>query len=206
MIRQFSHDTALLLVDCQKGVNVLEYWGGPAGRRCNPDAEDNIRALLDAFRNGGVPVLFTQHDSREAGSPLKISEPGGEFIDGIEPGPAEQVFVKDVNSGFIGTGLELTLRRNRIHRLVTVGFFTNMCVETTVRMSNNLGFDTYLVDDACACSNRVGPDGTDYDAELVQSIAVAGMHREFCTALKTADALELLQHDVDRLDRVQGNE
>ena len=111
-----------------------------------------------------------------------------------------------MNSGFIGTALELTLRRNRIHRLVTVGFFTNMCVETTVHMSNNLGFDTYLADDACACSNRVGPDGTDYDAELVQSMAIAGMHREFCTALKTADALELLQHDVDRIDRAQGNE
>ena len=90
--------------------------------------------------------------------------------------------------------------------LVTVGFFTNMCVATTVRMAGNLGFDTYLVDDACACTNRVGPDGTDYDAELIHDTTVANLHGEFCTALKTSEALELLDGDVERLERVQGNE
>jgi len=27
-----------------------------------------------------------------------------------------------------------------------------------------MGYDTCLIDDACACTNRVGPDGTDYEA------------------------------------------
>ena len=50
MITQFSSDTALLLVDVQKGVDVLEHWGGPTGRRNNPDAESHMLRLLAAFR------------------------------------------------------------------------------------------------------------------------------------------------------------
>ena len=39
MIRQFGKETPLLLIDVQKGVDVLQHWGGPTGRRNNPDAE-----------------------------------------------------------------------------------------------------------------------------------------------------------------------
>ncbi|MEK6248678.1 MAG: hypothetical protein N2C12_10895, partial [Planctomycetales bacterium] len=66
--------------------------------------------------------------------------------------------------------------------------------------------DTYLVDDACACTNRVGPDGKDYDADLIHEVTVACLHGEFCTALKTTAALDLLNGNVQQLERVQGNE
>ena len=42
MIRKFQEDTALLLVDVQKGVNDTNYYGGTNGRRNNPSAEKNI--------------------------------------------------------------------------------------------------------------------------------------------------------------------
>ena len=81
-----------------------------------------------------------------------------------------------------------------------------MCVATTVRMAGNMGYDTYLIDDACACTNRVGPDGTDYDAELIHNTSVANLNGEFCTALITETTLELLDGNNERLERVQGNE
>ena len=86
------------------------------------------------------------------------------------------------------------------------GFFTNMCVETTTRMAGNLGFDTYLVHDGCATTNRVGSDGVDHDPELVHQMTVANLHGEFCTAITGADAVGLLDSDNSTLDRVQGNE
>ena len=113
---------------------------------------------------------------------------------------------KDVNSGFVGTDLEIQLRRKGISRLVIVGFFTNMCVETTTRMAGNLGFDTYLVPDCCATSNRIGLDGADYDPELVHDMTVANLHREFCTAITPGDVLGLLDADAPGLERIQGNE
>ncbi|MEO0939699.1 MAG: isochorismatase family protein [Pseudomonadota bacterium] len=35
------------------------------------------------------------------------------------------------------------------------GYFTNFCVETTTRMAGNMGFDCYLLHDACATANRI---------------------------------------------------
>lgn len=206
MIQQFNQDTALLLIDVQRGVDVLEHWGGPTARRNNPDAETTMISLLDGFRTRGLPVAFTRHDSREAASPLKFDLPTGQQKPGFEPGDGEIVVNKDVNSGFVGTSLELQLRRARIQRLVVAGFFTNMCVETTTRMAGNLGFDTYLVHDACATTNRIGLDGTDHAPELVHDMTVANLHGEFCTAIAGLDAMALLSADVSALSRMQGNE
>ena len=206
MIKQFLADTALLLVDVQKGVDVLQHWGGVTGRRNNPSAEPNMLKLLEAWRKAGHTVAFTRHDSREAASPLKFSLPTGEQKPGFETRNGEIVVEKDVNSGFIGTSLEVQLRRGGINRLVIAGFFTNMCIETTTRMAGNLGFDTYLVHDCCATSNRIGIDGTDYEPEQVHDMTVANLHGEFCTAITTLDALALVAGDVGALERKQGNE
>ncbi|MGA1247185.1 MAG: cysteine hydrolase family protein, partial [Ilumatobacteraceae bacterium] len=192
MIKQFGRETALLLIDVQVGVDVLSHWGGPTGRRNNPDAENKMLQLLAAWRVAKLQVAFTRHDSREAASPLKFSLPTGAQKPGFEPVAGEIVVEKDVNSGFIGTDLEIQLRRAKISRLAIVGFFTNFCVETTTRMAGNLGFDTYLVEDCCSTSNRVGPDGVDRDPELVHAMTVANLHGEFCTAIKFSDALGLV--------------
>ena len=205
MIRRFGKDTALLVIDAQKGVNSLEHWGGAHARRNNLNAEDKIRELLDHWRQAAMAVFYTQHDSREPDSPLKVSLPTGAFMAGLEPRATESVVVKDVNGGFIGTNLEILLRRAGISRLVVAGFFTNMCVETTVRQGGNMGYDIYLAEDACATTNRIGFDGTSYDAETVHALSVASMHREFCTALKTADVIGLLQVDAAAIQRAIGN-
>ncbi|MEY3339988.1 MAG: Isochorismatase family protein YecD [Actinomycetota bacterium] len=206
MIKQFGRETALLLIDVQVGVDVLSHWGGPTGRRNNPDAENKMLQLLAAWRVAKLQVAFTRHDSREAASPLKFSLPTGAQKPGFEPVVGEIVVEKDVNSGFIGTDLEIQLRRANISRLAIVGFFTNFCVETTTRMSGNLGFDTYLVEDCCSTSNRVGPDGVDRDPEVVHAMTVANLHGEFCTAIKFSDALGLVTGDNTSLSRCQGNE
>ncbi|MEY3748205.1 MAG: hypothetical protein RLZZ449_99 [Actinomycetota bacterium] len=206
MITKFTSDTALLLIDCQVGVDVLSHWGGPTGRRNNPDAESHMLRILASWRQAGLPVAFTMHDSIEKDSPLKLSLPTGKQKPGFEPQPGDIAVSKDVNSGFVGTSLEVDLRRKGVNRLVCVGFFTNMCVETTVRMAGNMGFDTYLVPDCCATSNRIGWDGADYDPELVHDMTVANLNGEFCTALTVGDTLALIEGDAPHLDRVQGNE
>ena len=206
MIKQFGRETALLLIDVQVGVDVLSHWGGSNGRRNNPDAEAKMSQLLAAWRNAKLQVAFTRHDSRESASPLKFSLPTGAQKPGFEPAAGEIVVEKDVNSGFIGTDLEIQLRRAKISRLAIVGFFTNFCVETTTRMAGNLGFDTYLIEDCCSASNRIGPDGIDRDPELVHAMTVANLHGEFCTAIKFADALGLVTADNNQLSRCQGNE
>ncbi|WP_394934716.1 isochorismatase family protein [uncultured Ilumatobacter sp.] len=206
MIPAFGADTALLLIDVQVGVDVLKHWGGPTGRRNNPNAESVMLDVLAAWREVGRQVAFTRHDSRETASPLKLALPTGAQKPGFETMADDLVVSKDVNSAFVGTSLEVGLRRRGINRLVVAGFFTNFCVETTTRMAGNLGFDTYLVHDGCAATNRIGPNAVDHDAELVHEMSVANLHGEFCTAITGADAASLLVGDARHLDRVQGNE
>ena len=81
-----------------------------------------------------------------------------------------------------------------------------MCVETTVRMAGNMGYDTYLIPDGCATTNRIGIDGVDYDPEVVHAMTIANLHGEFCTVIKPSEAIALLHADATNLNRVQGNE
>jgi len=206
MIEKFDKSTVLLLVDVQKGVNDVKYYGGPSGKRNNDSAEENMRCLLTEWRRLGKRVAFTRHNSRELNSPLKLSLETGKQIEGLDIHGSDIVVDKDVNSGFIGTSLELELRRSGISRLVVMGFYTNYCIETTVRMAGNLGFDTYLVHDACAAINTLGHDGSYYDAELVHNMSIASLHGEFCTAISKEVAMKLCIEDCLGLERVQGNE
>ena len=206
MILKFNSSTALIVVDTQKGVNDTTYYGGLNGRRNNPEAEKNIIMIIKKWRETDRQLVFTMHNSREKNSPLKLNLESGQQLDGMEPEKNDIVIKKDVNSGFIGTSLELNLRRSGIQRLVVLGFFTNVCVETTVRMAGNLGFDTYLVHDACAAMNCIGHNKFDYDPDLVHNMAIANLHGEFCTAISTKDALSLCDNNVEFLYRAQGNE
>ena len=206
MIHRFSSDTALLLIDVQVGVDDLSHWGGVNGRRNNPDAEAVMLSLLSTWRDHALPVAFTRHDSIEDTSPLKLSLPSGDLKPGFSIADEDVSVVKNVNSGFVGTSLHEDFKGREISRLVVVGFFTNMCVETTVRMAGNMGYDTYLVAEGCATTNRVGPDGVDRDPELVHDMTVTNLHGEFCTALSPADVVDLIAADRADLVRVQGNE
>jgi nicotinamidase-related amidase len=206
MIQQFGADTVLLLIDVQKGVHVVDHWGGPSGRMNNAACQDRLVALLSAFRAAGRTVAFTRHDSLEPDSPLKLSLPTGEQLKGLETGPDDIVVEKNVNSAFIGTSMEADLRKRGIRRLVVAGYFTNFCVETTVRMAGNMGYDVYLAHDACATCNRIDLNGVDHDPDLLHDIAVAAMNGEFCTALDTQTLIRLLLAPAIDLNRVQGNE
>ena len=206
MIHRFSSDTALLLIDVQVGVDDLSHWGGVNGRRNNPDAEAVMLSLLSTWREHALPVAFTRHDSIEDTSPLKLSLPSGDLKPGFSIADEDISVVKNVNSGFVGTSLHEDFKAREISRLVVVGFFTNMCVETTVRMAGNMGYDTYLIAEGCATTNRVGPDGVDRDPELVHDMTVTNLHGEFCTALSPADVVDLIAADRADLVRVQGNE
>lgn len=178
---------ALLLIDVQKGFDD-PIWG----RRNNQEAEAKIGHLLTAWREAAAPVLHVRHDSRYPELPLHPANPGNAFKPVAEPLPGEPVFAKQVNSAFIGTGLESYLHQVGIERLVIVGLTTDHCVSTTARMGGNLGFDVVVVSDATATFDRQGPNGDTYSAEEVHRINLASLHGEFARVMDTAEALKLL--------------
>lgn len=180
-------DTALLLIDVQKGFEDPSW-----GRRNNPDAEVNMARLLTAWRERGLPVIHVRHCSVEPASPLRPELAGNAFKDEVAPLPGEKEFSKTVNSAFIGTGLEQHLRERGIAALVIVGLTTDHCVSTTTRMAANLGFGVTLVGDAAAAFEREGPDGRTYPAEEIHTINLVSLNGEFCVVRTTAGVLASL--------------
>ena len=74
--------------------------------------------------------------------------------------------------------------------LIVTGVVTHNCVEATVRMAGNLGFDTYLVEDAAFTFGKKDWNGTWRTADEVHAMSLANLDREFCTVVGTKDVLE----------------
>lgn len=181
---KISANTALLLIDVQNHFDDLSL-----GRRNNPDAEENMAALLQMWRKTNRPVIHIQHIS----NPSSPHHPGRDIKDIVAPLPHEPVMIKNVNSSFIGTNLESHLKDFGIESLVIVGLTTDHCVSTTTRMAKNLGFIPYIVSDATATFDRISFDGELYRAEDIHNLALVSLHEEFATVIDTKGVLELLE-------------
>lgn len=180
-------NAVLLVIDVQQAF-LDPSWG----HRNNPEAEANIARLLAAWRRDGRPVHHVHHASRTPEGLFRRGTSGHEPKPEAVPAPGEPVHVKEVNSSFIGTNLEADLRKEGVDTLVAVGLITNHCVSTTARMAGNLGFNTYVVEDATATFDRAGLDGTMRLAAEVHASALSDLSGEFATITRTDEVLQAL--------------
>lgn len=180
---------ALLLVDIQKAFLEKDY---PGLIRNNENAEFICGKILKKWRTLDLPIIHVRHSSTNPESKLHKSRPGFEFNDYVTPLETEMVLTKEVNSAFIGTNLENILIKSQIDTLVIVGMTTNHCISTTVRMSGNLGFDTYLISDSTACYNTKGINGEIIDCNTIYNSALASLQEEFATVIDSKELFDIL--------------
>jgi nicotinamidase-related amidase len=180
---------ALLVVDVQMAFAQFDAEGRT---RSTPEAEDNIRRLLDGFRARGGMICHIHHHSHEPGSPFTAGLPGNAVQPCAAPRAGETVYIKHVSSGFIGTSLEADLRSAGIAHVLLCGAEANRCVETTARMAGNLGFDMLYASDAVWAYGATGPDGRHHTPEEVLSMTLCNMQGEFGTVVTADEALALL--------------
>ena len=180
---------ALLLVDIQKAFLEKDY---PGLIRNNEHAEFICGKILKKWRTLDLPIIHVRHSSSNPESKLHKSRPGFEFNDYVTPLETEMVLTKEVNSAFIGTNLENILIKSQIDTLVIVGMTTNHCISTTVRMSGNLGFDTYLISDSTACYNTKGINGEIIDCNTIYNSALASLQEEFATVIDSKELFDVL--------------
>lgn len=180
---------ALLLVDIQKAFLEKDY---PGLIRNNEHAEFICGKILKKWRTLDLPIIHVRHSSTNPESKLHKSRPGFEFNDYVTPLETEMVLTKEVNSAFIGTNLENILIKSHIDTLVIVGMTTNHCISTTVRMSGNLGFDTYLISDSTACYNTKGLNGEIIPCNTIYNSALASLQEEFATVIDSKELFDIL--------------
>ena len=178
-------NSALILIDQQQGIHHPKL-----GPRNNPQAEERIAELLEHWRAMGRPVIHVQHLSRSPDSVFWPQQSGVEFQQRFRPQVGEWVVQKEVPDAFCGTALEAGLREREITQLVVVGVATNNSVESTARTAGNLGFATWVVEDACYTFDKADFFGNPRSAEEVHAMSLANLHGEYATVVAAAELLQ----------------
>jgi biuret amidohydrolase len=137
-----------------------------------------VRRLLSAARERGIPVIHTREGHRSdlsdlsavkrrraagAGAPigsvgplgrlLVRGEPGHAIIEELTPVVGEPVIDKPGFGAFHATDLEVLLRTAGITSLTLAGVTTDICVHSTLREAVDRGFECVTVGDACAAAD-----------------------------------------------------
>lgn len=182
---QLHENAALLLIDQQKGI--LHPRLGP---RNNPEAELRMLELLAFWRHSARPVIHVHHLSRSPDSVFWPGQSGVQVQDRFEPVAGERLIQKQVPDAFSGTRLETDLRGAGIGQLVIVGVATNNSVESTARTAGNLGFDTWVVEDACFTFDKADYFGNPRTAGEVHAMSLGNLHGEYATVVSAGQVLE----------------
>jgi nicotinamidase-related amidase len=140
--------TALIVIDLQKGIVALPL--------VHPVTEvvSNARALADAFRSHGLPVVLVNVAGVATGrteQPRRTTSfPSGwtDLISELNQQPTDHAITKYTPGAFPKTGLEEHLRSVGVTQVVVSGIATSIGVESTARQAYENGFHVTLAIDA----------------------------------------------------------
>lgn len=159
MITELDQQTALVLIDLQKGIL--------AGDKAHPleGVLKNAAALIDVFHKAGLPVVIVNVNPGGAAwtrsrkdapmsAPKKPGEQAGfpkEFLEIVDEIPAhpDDIFVtKHTWNAFFETELHEELLKRNVTGIVLGGVSTSIGVEGTARAAAELGYNVSFATDA----------------------------------------------------------
>ena len=179
--------TALIIVDIQN-----DYFQNGRMELVNPDkAAANAAKVLEYFRKNNKENIF--HVQHIAAAPslgffLPDTE-GAEIHKTVQPMEDETIVVKNFPNSYLKTDLESKLRENGVTKVVVIGMMTHMCIDATVRASVDLGFETVLIEDACA-TRDMSYDGKTVPAEQVHTAFISALGSMYCEVTSTENFLK----------------
>lgn len=119
-----EREMVLLVVDTQRAlVN--------DGLYCYEQFVENIEHLIQKARENYIEVIYVVHDDGME-SELTKGKSGFEIFEKFKPSVEEQIFVKNVNSAFKGTGLLTYLLQKNEKEVIVVGLQTDKCINATI--------------------------------------------------------------------------
>ena len=179
---------ALIVIDVQQGFSTYD----ESGERNNPECENNISKLIDAWRARGLPIVYVRHDSKSEASVLRPGHSGNDFKTVLTAEP-DLLVTKSVNSAFYGSpNLDLWLKQNDINDLALCGIQTNMCCDVTARMAGNMGYDVWFVIDAMHTFAKTA-NGVKLSAQQLSDATAVNLQGDFAEVIDTADAIKRLE-------------
>lgn len=181
-VTELDPKTALIVVDLQKGIVAL-----PTVHAMD-EVVQNARALADAFRGRGLPVVLV---NVAGGAPGRTERPrlGGAFPDGwtdlipeLDRRADDLVVTKRTWGAFASTDLDQRLKALGVTQVVVAGVATGTGVESTARQAYERGFNVTLAIDAMTDTR---PEAHDYSiAQVFPRLGETGTTREIIALLE----------------------
>jgi nicotinamidase-related amidase len=180
-------NVALLVVDLQKGIV------GMAPKDRIADVVDRARALVEAFRQLGLPVVLINVAGGAPGRtehprPNLASLPEGwtDLIPELNRQPDDIVVTKRTWGAFASTDLEARLKAIGVTQVVVLGVSTGTGVEATARQAYEAGFNVTLAIDAMT---DMRAEANDYSIRNVfPRLGETGTAQEIIDLLQTRSA------------------
>ena len=186
--------SALLVIDVQETFKILPRWK----QRNNPKFEENVSALVAAFRAAGRPVIYILHS--DVDEHWEETSPYHTLMDFLSPLPSEPTLHKTSRNSFTTTNLAQTLVANGVNRIVVTGIQTEQCCETTARVGADLGFTVDFVTEATLTFPSQKVPGDDSEVLSTDDIverteyALRGRFARIATVDDIVRELGVLQH------------
>ena len=154
------------------------------------EATGNAQKLLSYFRKNNLPIVFIQHLATKPNASFFIPETSGsEIHDSIQPLENETVIIKNFPNSFRNTSLHQYLQTLNSTSVVICGAMSHMCIDTTTRAANDLGYSCTLISDACATRDLVYNDQK-VKAANVQIAYMAALNGTFAQVISTNQFLD----------------
>ncbi|MEC2054028.1 cysteine hydrolase [Peribacillus psychrosaccharolyticus] len=179
--------TALIIVDIQN-----DYFPNGKMELSNPEkAAVNAAKVLEHFRkNNNGNIFHVQHIAGDPSLGFFVPDTEGANIHKtVQPLENESIIIKHFANSFLQTELESKLKEKRITKLVVVGMMTHMCIDATVRAAVDLGYETTLIEDACA-TREISYQDQVVPAEQVHYAFVSALNGMYANVISTADFLQ----------------
>ena len=105
------------------------------------------------YQELGEAKFGLRHHIRE-NKPFQKDSLGSQFFEPFSPLPGElQVQGRLGGSAFASSNLDQLLKNNDIKKIYLMGYALHVCVESTLRAAHDLGYETYVIHDACSAFN-----------------------------------------------------
>jgi nicotinamidase-related amidase len=154
MITSIDKNTALVLIDLQKGI--------AKGDTAHPVSEvlRNAAALVDAFRKAKLPVVILNvNPSGAAWTKARVEKPtmppnttmpegATDIVPEIITDPSDILITKKTWNAFYNTDLDNELQKRKITGIVLGGISTSAGVEGTARAASERGYNISFATDA----------------------------------------------------------
>jgi nicotinamidase-related amidase len=152
MITELDKNTALILIDLQKGI--VSY---PVVHPIEIILANSAK-LVDAFHHAGLPVVIVNVNpagakwttSRKEPSPSRPAPAADwlEIVPEIKTEPGDIFITKHTWGAFFETALDEELKKRNVTGIVIGGVSTSIGVEGTARQASELGYNVTFAMDA----------------------------------------------------------